>query len=235
MATGVPTSALTEGPSGDGPDPLRSDSRLRASVTVAAVMVWTLFAVLVTYGRFDVVHPETFGNFYDAQARALLDGRLAVDPNQVGFEGFQMDGATHIYQGLVPTIGRLPVMVVTDRLDGRLTSLSMLAAMAVALGHVAVLVLVARRLVRGPAPVGRGEVVALGATVAAAGGSSLLFLGSWRSRWPPEPICCGGSSEDDWVGRTWRRSSGPGGSPCSPCTADSPRGSAHSCRSASWV
>ncbi|MBM3662113.1 MAG: hypothetical protein FJW94_04355 [Actinobacteria bacterium] len=178
MATGVPTSALTEGPSGDGPDPLRSDSRLRASVTVAAVMVWTLFAVLVTYGRFDVVHPETFGNFYDAQARALLDGRLAVDPNQVGFEGFQMDGATHIYQGLVPTIGRLPVMVVTDRLDGRLTSLSMLAAMAVALGHVAVLVLVARRLVRGPAPVGRGEVVALGATVAAAGGSSLLFLGS---------------------------------------------------------
>ncbi len=161
-----------------GPSPLRIDRRIRNGAVAAAAIVWVVFATILTYGRLDLVHPETFGNFYDAQARALLDGRLAVDPNQVGFEGFRVGDVTHIYQGLVPAIGRLPVLALTDRLDGRLTALSMLAAMAVALGHLALLVVVGRRLVRGTAPVGRGEAIVLSATVAAAGGSALLFLGA---------------------------------------------------------
>ncbi len=176
MERGIPSSTPDGGSGTETPDLPGSARGLRAAVGIAAVVVWVLFVGIITYGRLDLVHPETFGNFYDAQARALLDGRLAVDPNQVGFEGFRMGEATHIYQGLVPALARLPVLAVTDRLDGRLTALSMLAGAALALAHLALLVLVARRLVRGPTPAGRGEVVALGATVGALGASTLLFL-----------------------------------------------------------
>ncbi len=150
--------------------------RLAVATSAVAAVVWLLFVVVLTYGRLDVVHPETFGNFYDAQARALLDGRIAVDPDQVGFEGFRVGDRTHIYQGLVPALARVPVLAVTDRLDGRLTALSMSVGMAVALGHLVLLAVVARRLVRGDDPVGRAEVVAVAATVGALGASPLLFL-----------------------------------------------------------
>lgn len=143
---------------------------------LGAALAWVLFVVVLTYGRGDLVHPETFGNFYDAQARALLDGHLDVDPDVVGFEGFRVGDRTHVYQGLVPALARMPLFALTDALDGRLTALSMAAAAAVALAHAAVLVVLARRLVRGDAPVGRAERWWVGATVAALGASPLLFL-----------------------------------------------------------
>src|SRR4051794_3088767 len=53
------------------------------------------------------------GSFYDVQGRALLDGHLDVDPAKVSIEGFQIDGKTYTYFGLVPTLMRLPVQLVT--------------------------------------------------------------------------------------------------------------------------
>ena len=41
------------------------------------------------------------GAFYDVQGRAFLDGHLAVPASAVGFEGFEVDGATYIYYGPV--------------------------------------------------------------------------------------------------------------------------------------
>ena len=77
------------------------------------------------------------GAFFDVQARALLDGNLAVPPEAVGFEGFVTDGATYEYFGPVLALVRLPLLVVTDALDGRLTQLSMLLALVVLLAATA--------------------------------------------------------------------------------------------------
>ena len=101
--------------------------------------------------------PGILGGFYDAQARAMLDAKLAVDPALVGFEGFLIDGSTYVYFGPVPSILRMPVLLVTDGLDGRLTQLSMLLAFGVLLAAGARLHWQARSLVRPDAPAGRTD------------------------------------------------------------------------------
>jgi hypothetical protein len=149
------------------------------SGAAGAVAAWVLFLVVISYGTGDLLHRETFGGFYDAQTRALLDGRLDVDPDAVRFEGFRSDGGrVHMYQGLLPSLGRLPIMVLTDRFDGRFTGVSMALAMAVALAYLARLVWTGRRLVRGEDPVGPGERAATAALVFGLGASPLLFLAS---------------------------------------------------------
>lgn len=159
-------------PSSD-PRPGRS---LLVPAAIGAAAVWVLFVVILTYGRGDPLHPETFGNFYDAQARALMDGHMDVDPAAVGFEGFVVGGRTFIYQGIVPALARIPFLAVADGAYGRLTALSMAAGMAVAVAHVALAVVVARRLVRGDAPVGRAERWWVALTVAGLGATPMLFL-----------------------------------------------------------
>jgi len=101
--------------------------------------------------------PGILGGFYDAQARAMLDAKLAVDPALVGFEGFLIDGSTYVYFGPIPSILRMPVLLVTDGLDGRLTQLSMLLAFGVLLAAGARLHWQARSLVRPDAPAGRTD------------------------------------------------------------------------------
>lgn len=66
------------------------------------------------------------GSFYDIQGRALLHGHLAVPAGSLSFEGFVVGGHTYEYFGLVPALLRMPVLLITHALDGRLTQLSML-------------------------------------------------------------------------------------------------------------
>jgi hypothetical protein len=116
-------------------------------------------------------------DFFDAQAHALLDGRLDVDPAVAGIEGFRHDGRTQLYFGLVPSVLRLPVAAVTDGYDGRLTQLSMLAALAVTGLATGRLVWRARRWRRGDGPLERWEPWVVGGSVVAVGlASPLLFL-----------------------------------------------------------
>lgn len=175
-----PVPAPSDAP-GAGP-PARSPGRaLLVPAALGATAVWVLFVVILTYGRGDPLHPETFGNFYDAQARALMDGHMDVDPAAVGFEGFVVDGRTFIYQGIVPALARIPALWVADGAYGRLTALSMAVGMAVAVAHVALAVVVARRLVRGDAPVGRAERWWVALVVAGLSATPMLFLAakSW--------------------------------------------------------
>jgi hypothetical protein len=117
------------------------------------------------------------GAFYDVQGRAFLDGHLAVPASAVGFEGFDVDGATYIYYGPVLALLRLPLLLVTHRLDGRLTQLSMLLALVVLLVAGCDLYERVRRLVRPSAAVARSELaLAFMFALALGAGSVVLYL-----------------------------------------------------------
>src|SRR5436309_1682809 len=120
------------------------------------------------------------GSFFDAPGHALLHGHLAVSPSQASFEGFDVGGRTYLYFGPVPALLRLPVLLFTHSLDGRLTELSMLVAFVVLLGAGAVLHWRARRLVRPEAPIGRADAAAAFLLQLALGAGAVpLFLASW--------------------------------------------------------
>ena len=123
------------------------------SLTALAIDLWMLAGPHWSLTR----DTAPLGAFYDVQGRAFLDGHLAVPPSAVGFEGFDVGGATYIYYGPVLALLRLPVLLVTHRLDGRLTQLSMLLALGVLLVAAGDLYERVRRLVRPDAAVARGR------------------------------------------------------------------------------
>lgn len=98
-------------------------------------------------------------NFYDIQARALLHGHLSVPVHSFGIEGFVLDGRTYMYFPPFPALLRIPLLLVTDRLDGRLTAPSMLLAWSVLAAATVWLIWNVRFLVRGSSPVSRLEAV----------------------------------------------------------------------------
>jgi hypothetical protein len=153
--------------------------RFRRAALVGGLLAFLVFYWMVNAGQLNPFHAERFGNFYDIQAHSLLDLRWDVPAKEVAFEGFLIDGKTYLYFGPVPALLRLPVVAITDGLDGRLTQVSMLAAFAVALVFVTRLSWGIRGLVRGDAAVTRLELWAVGGYVfLIATGSVMLFLSS---------------------------------------------------------
>lgn len=123
--------------------------------------------------------PGLLGGFYDVQARSLLEGHVSVDPEAVGFEGFVIDGNTYVYFGPVPALLRMPVLALTDSLDGRLTQLSMLLAFLVLLGATALLHRLVRSAVRPGAAQGPGDAAgAFLLQLAVGAGAVPLYLAS---------------------------------------------------------
>lgn len=114
-------------------------------------------------------------NFFDLQARAFLDGRLWVPDGSLGIEGFLVRGHTYMYFPPFPALARIPIFLVTDRYDGRLT----LAMMAFAFLLYAVMVTKLLWLIRSCftiSPVtGREAVAAALFLVVATGGTVLTF------------------------------------------------------------
>ena len=153
--------------------------RFRRAALVAGLLALFVFYWMVNAGQLNPFHAERFGNFYDIQAHSLLEARWDVPAKEVAFEGFLIDGKTYLYFGPVPALLRLPVVALTDSLDGRLTQVSMLAAFTVAIVFVTRLSWRIRGLVRGDAPASRLELWAVGGYVfLIATGSVLLFLAS---------------------------------------------------------
>jgi hypothetical protein len=113
-----------------------ASTEARLATSLAVVVGWLLGGLptlwLLADGRWSLTEPGTTTAFFDVQARALLDGSLAVPEGSIGFEAFVVDGAHQMYFGPFPSLLRLPILAVTDALDGRLTALSMLAAWVVA-------------------------------------------------------------------------------------------------------
>ena len=151
---------------------------LRASA-VGAVLAVLLFAWLGARGRLDVLEWQRSGNFYDAQADSWLHGTWQVSGGILGIERFESHGGTYMYQGPWPALLRMPVVAVSDAYDGRLSLVSMTLGVIVATAATTRLHWRVRRLVRGEAPVTRGDLwIAGAATFAVCGGSALLYEAS---------------------------------------------------------
>jgi len=96
-------------------------------------------------------------NFYDIQARALMHGHLSVPTGSLGIEGFVIDDRTFMYFPPFPAVLRIPVLMITDRFDGRLTAPSMLLAWFVLAAATVALAWNVRIMIRGFVPVTRCE------------------------------------------------------------------------------
>jgi hypothetical protein len=160
--------------------PRRVASRFASASTIGSAGGLLVFLALLLNGHWSLLQRRQFSDFPDAQAHALLAGHWNVPAHVVGIEGITVNGKSYEYFGPVPALLRLPVAVFTHRFDGRLTQISMLLALGVALWAVAVLVWQVRGMRQGPeASLGRAEWWAVAAFMFVAGGGSvLLFLGS---------------------------------------------------------
>lgn len=153
--------------------------RLRRGWFLGATPVIALYTWVLTAGRADLFQRrERYDDFFDAQARAFFDGRMDVPPEVASWEGFLIDGKTYIYFGPFPALIRAPILLLTSEYDGRLTALSMLAAMIVLAIFAFRLGCVLRATVRGPVPVARHEVWTSAPLAVAALAGPVFFLGS---------------------------------------------------------
>lgn len=129
---------------------------------------------------FRTAYPDGWqSNFYDIQARAILHGHLSLPKGAIGLEAFVHDGRQFTYFGVFPALIRIPFLLFTHSLDGRLTAPSMLAAWMVTALFSSLLVWRVRGLLVGDSALSMGEAVSLGvfqATILA--GTVLIFLAS---------------------------------------------------------
>ncbi len=118
-------------------------------------------------------------NFYDLQARAMLHGHLYVANGALGGEAFVHAGRQYTYFGIFPSLLRMPILVVTHSLDGRLTALSMLMAWLVTALFSSLLVWRVRTMAVGASSLSRTEAATYAVLLATImGGSVLVFLAS---------------------------------------------------------
>ncbi len=137
------------------------------------------FAWMVTGGTFQFLQSLPFSDFYDVQARSWLRGTWSMPAGVLSIEGIRIGGHTFMYYGPVPAALRLPVLLITHRLDGRLTEPSLLIAFLLALVFSSLLSWRVRRLVRGSVPVSVIEAVLTAGLIVVIGlGTVLFFLGS---------------------------------------------------------
>ena len=160
------------------PDRLRSRRRFTVGSAVGILVAMPVLTWFINLGSWNFLQSGFFTDFYDAQARALFHGHWYVPPNVVQVEGFVVKGHTYMYYGPFPALLRMPILLFTSSLDGRLTQLSMLLAMLVALVCSARLAWKIRNLVS-TSPVSVKESVLVACSIAVIGiGSVLLFLTS---------------------------------------------------------
>ncbi len=177
---------MPSGEAGPGPAPARGPVpgerafvRMAAAIGLVSVLVFGWF---LTLGRPNLVQYRGFGEVFDLQARALLQGRLSLPAGSLGFEGFLVDGKTYAYFGVFPALLRIPLFLVTDHFDGRLSAASMLIAYVIALWSAVAVVRRVRALLRPGQAWTRTGLVVAGLLLAVVGiGSNLLFLasGAW--------------------------------------------------------
>ena len=160
------------------PERLRSRRRFTVACAIGIAGAMPVLAWMISAGRWDFLQSGFFTNFYDVQARSLFHGHWSVPPNVVAVEGFDVKGHAYMYFGPFPTLIRMPILLVTSSLDGRLTQLSMLLALLVALVCTGRLGWKIRNLVSST-PVSVKETVLVAFSIAVVGtGSVFTFLAS---------------------------------------------------------
>ena len=140
----------------DRPGRERQPVAYRRAWIGGAAIAGVIFFWLVTVGSWNPLRLEAIetSGFYDAQVHSWFEGRWDVPLEAVGLESVVSDGRNQMYFGAVPALLRVPVVAFTDRLDHRLSALSMTTAYAVTMAATGLLGGRIRRLRRGPeAPV----------------------------------------------------------------------------------
>jgi hypothetical protein len=176
---------------GAAPDvPLTDEDRLRHELdagrrrfTWAALIAIALTAVpfiWILWSDWGPVNPlrqtDYEDNFYDLQARSMFHGHLSIASGSIGIEGFVHDGRTYTYFGLFPSIIRMPILLLTSSLDGKLTPSSMLVAWLLTGLFASLLLWRVRFLIRGDAAMGRGEATGFGILLATLMGGTIWML-----------------------------------------------------------
>lgn len=165
------------------PGVVESQRLVRRSCVAGAVGGLIPFLLVLWNFRLDplrTAHPQRFAsNFYEIQARRLFHGHLSVPDGAIGIEGFVIDGKTFMYFPPFPALLRMPILLMTDRFDGRLTAPSMLVAWIVLAAASATLLWRIRAALRGSDPVTRLEAVVSALVLATVtGGSSIVYIAS---------------------------------------------------------
>ena len=151
---------------------------IAASVVAAVPYFWVL---LVLWGNTVEVLPldTQTGRIYDIQARAILHGHLSLANGSIGTEAFLHDGRTYTYFGLFPSLIRIPALLFTHSLDGRLSVVSIGISWLVTALFAALLLWRVRVVLRADAPLGWAEAVSYGVLLTSIlAGSVLVFLAS---------------------------------------------------------
>lgn len=117
---------------------------------------------------------KIFSGFFDLQMRAILSGRLSMDPDTLGIEGFVHDGKTYTYFPPFPALLRLPVVMTTREFDGLLTVLSMAVAWVVLATVTAKMLWLLVHRFTGTRQVSRSAAFLVGASLAGLTGGTFL-------------------------------------------------------------
>ncbi len=163
----------------------RSDADLsRRRFTIAVVVGIAVVVIPLLWVGWDLwsgnVRPlraVLYDNFYDLQARSMFHGHLWLKNGAEGIEAFNHDGHQFTYFGIFPSLIRMPILLVTSKLDGKLTAPSILLAWMTTALFSSLMLWRLRIIIRGKAILGRAEAASYGVLMATImGGSVILFL-----------------------------------------------------------
>ena len=142
---------------------------------VLPVLLWVMWDLWS--GSVNVLRSVPYDYFYDLQARAMFHGHLYLPNGKMGIEAFVHNGRDYTYFGIFPSLIRMPILLVTSRLDGQMTGPSILVAWMLTALFSSLMLWRVRILIRGEALVGRAEAASYGALMATImGGSVVLYL-----------------------------------------------------------
>ena len=135
-----------------------------ATALSALPLVWIFWNLPQTAGA--ASGPIHENNYYEMQARAIFHGHLWVANGALGIEGFIHAGRQYTYFGLFPSLLRMPILLVTSSLDGKLTDPFIMLAWLLTGLFASLLVWRVRVLARGSAGMGWLETVSYGVLMA---------------------------------------------------------------------
>ncbi len=145
------------------------------SIAISAIpFLWVLWAPWESLNPLRKTAYED--NFYDLQARAMFHGHFWLFKPGIGIEAFIHDGRSYTYFNLFPSLIRMPILLVTHDLDGKLTAPFILLAWLLTGLFASLLLWRVRFLVRGSVVMGRGEAVTYGIVMTTILGGSVFLL-----------------------------------------------------------
>ena len=137
------------------------------------VLIFLYYWALFSDGKFLAVKPVLHGLMFNSMIEHLSHGRFDVDPESILIEGFERDGRTYAYFGVVPALLRAPILLFPRLLTVDFTVISCaIAATLTATANLAA-TLVAGRTIRGAGYKRRLLLFAMTAVIF--GGSQVQF------------------------------------------------------------